>query len=254
MSGSTVVTRIVNESARAQLISENVHPIMARLFAARGIESKSGLDTSFAALLPFKDLTGCAEAARLLADAIAANERLLIVADYDADGATACALGVNVLRQLGADIGYIVPNRFEHGYGLTPEIVELAAAQSPQWIITVDDGIASVDGVTRANELGIRVLVTDHHLPGDTLPQAACIVNPNQPQDSFPSKNLAGRIKGDRDPGYGSTSKMLGESAVCLAVDESGLTGGCLTPASAMGASLLVRLPANAGVSFTLES
>ena len=192
MNGATVVMRTVNESARDQLISENVHPVMARLFAARGIERKSGLDTSFAALLPFKELTGCTEAARLLADAIANNERLLIVADYDADGATACALGVNVLRQLGADIGYLVPNRFEHGYGLTPEIVELAAARSPQWIITVDNGIASVDGVARANELGIRVLVTDHHLPGDTLPRATCIVNPNQPQDIFPSKNLAG--------------------------------------------------------------
>ena len=146
----------------------------------------------FAALLPFNDLTSCADAARLLSDAIAKKERLLIVADYDADGATACALGISVLRQLGADIGYLVPNRFEHGYGLTPEIVDLAAAQSARWIITVDNGIASVDGVARANELGIGVLVTDHHLPGDTLPKAACIVNPNQPDDSFPSKNLAG--------------------------------------------------------------
>lgn len=192
MNGSTVVNRTVDESARVQLITENVHPVMARIFAARGIENKSNLDTSFAALLPFDDLTACAKAARLLADAIAKNERLLIVADYDADGATACALGISVLRQLGADIGYLVPNRFEHGYGLTPEIVELAAAQSPRWIITVDNGIASVEGVARANQLGMRVLVTDHHLPGDTLPQAACIVNPNQPDDLFPSKNLAG--------------------------------------------------------------
>ena len=192
MNDSTVVIRSVDESARTRLIAEDIHPLMARIFAARGIENKSGLDTSFAALLPFKDLSGSGEAARLLADAIAGNERLLIVADYDADGATACALGVSVLRQLGADIGYLVPNRFEHGYGLTPEIVELAAAQSPRWIITVDNGIASVDGVARANQLGIGVLVTDHHLPGDALPEAACIVNPNQPGDRFPSKNLAG--------------------------------------------------------------
>ena len=142
--------------------------------------------------MPFEHLSGCAQAANLLANAIANKERILIVADYDADGATACALGVSVLRLMGADIGYLVPNRFEHGYGLTPEIVDLAAAQSPRWIITVDNGIASVDGVARANQLGIGVLVTDHHLPGDTLPQAACIVNPNQPGDTFPSKNLAG--------------------------------------------------------------
>ena len=188
----TIITRTVDESARAQLIAEDVHPVMARIFAARGIENKAGLDTNFAGLLPFNDLTSCADAARLLADAIAKKERLLIVADYDADGATACALGISVLRQLGADIGYLVPNRFEHGYGLTPEIVDLAATRSARWIITVDNGIASVDGVARANELGIRVLVTDHHLPGDTLPKAACIVNPNQADDSFPSKNLAG--------------------------------------------------------------
>lgn len=192
MSGSTIVTRAVDESAFAQLIAEDVHPVMARIYAARGIENRSGLDTSFAALLPMDGLTGCAEAARLLADALARSERLLIVADYDADGATACALGTSVLRHLGADVGYLVPNRFEHGYGLTPEIVDLAAAQSPQWIITVDNGIASVDGVARANELGIRVIVTDHHLAGDTLPEAACIVNPNQSGDLFPSKNLAG--------------------------------------------------------------
>ena len=138
MNGSSVVTRRVDESARAQLIAEDVHPLMARIFAARGIEKKTGLDTSFASLLPSNGLTGCAEAARLLADAIAKNERLLIVADYDADGATACSLGIDVLRRLGADVGYLVPNRFEHGYGLTPEIVELAAAQSPPRAIERD--------------------------------------------------------------------------------------------------------------------
>ncbi len=192
MNGATVVTRAVDETARAQLISQNMHPVMARIYAARGIGDISALDTSFATLLPFDKLTACTQAARLLADAIARHERLLIVADYDADGATACALGVSLLRQLGADITYLVPNRFEYGYGLTPEIVDLAAQQSPRWIITVDNGIASVDGVARANQLGMQVLVTDHHLPGDTLPAAAAIVNPNQADDAFPSKNLAG--------------------------------------------------------------
>ena len=127
-----------------------------------------------------------------LADAIATNKKLLIVADYDADGATACAVAVRGLRLFGAQVDFIVPNRFEYGYGLTPEIVRLAAQESPDIIITVDNGIASVDGVAEANRLGIQVLVTDHQLPGDALPDAACIVNPNQPGCTFASKNLAG--------------------------------------------------------------
>jgi single-stranded-DNA-specific exonuclease len=132
------------------------------------------------------------EAASLLADAVEAEARLLIVADYDCDGATACAIGLRGLRALGAEVDYLVPNRFEYGYGLTPEIVELAAQRAPDLLITVDNGIASVDGVARANELGMAVLVTDHHLPGPVLPDAACIVNPNQPGCGFPSKHLAG--------------------------------------------------------------
>ena len=190
--GPVIVTRPCDEAACARLIEQHVHPVMARIFAARGITRSQDLDTSLTTLLGFTDLRNCVSAARLLADAITRNERLLIVADYDADGATACALGVSVLHALGADVSYLVPNRFEHGYGLTPEIVELAATRSPQWVVTVDNGIASVDGVVRANELGIRVLVTDHHLPADELPPAACIVNPNQADDNFPSKNLAG--------------------------------------------------------------
>ncbi len=132
------------------------------------------------------------EAAKLLADSIERREKLLIVADYDADGATACAVGVKALRWFGATVDYLVPNRFEHGYGLTPEIVREAAARSPNLIITVDNGIAAVDGIGEANRLGMRVLVTDHHLPGERLPDAACIVNPNQVGCGFPSKNLAG--------------------------------------------------------------
>jgi single-stranded-DNA-specific exonuclease len=130
-----------------------------------------------------------------LADAIAAKQRMLIVADYDADGATACAVGIRALRQMGAVVDFIVPNRFTLGYGLTPEVVDLALthhAGKPDIIITVDNGIASVDGVARANQHGIDVVVTDHHLPGSTLPDATVIVNPNQPGDTFPSKGLAG--------------------------------------------------------------
>lgn len=131
-------------------------------------------------------------AAALLADTIFAHKLLLIIADYDADGATACAVGVRGLRLLGARVDYLVPNRIEHGYGLTPDIVRLAAARQPDLLVTVDNGIAAVEGVAAANALGIPVLVTDHHLPGDALPDAACIVNPNQPGCSFGSKNLAG--------------------------------------------------------------
>ena len=130
---------------------------------------------------------------KLLADAIAAQQRLLIVADYDSDGATACAVGIRALREFGASVDYLVPNRFEYGYGLTPEIVALAhAIKRPDILITVDNGIASVEGVAAANALGMRVLITDHHLPGATLPDAWCIINPNQAGCGFPSKNLAG--------------------------------------------------------------
>jgi len=128
----------------------------------------------------------------LLADAIAAAKRMVIVADYDCDGATACAVGVRALSAFGANVGYLVPNRFEFGYGLTPEIVALAARSKPDLLITVDNGIASVEGVAAAGRLGIEVIVTDHHLPGPELPRAAAIVNPNQPGCAFPSKSLAG--------------------------------------------------------------
>jgi single-stranded-DNA-specific exonuclease len=150
------------------------------------------LDTGLQYLLPFTKLKNAQKMACLLADAIAAQRKLLIVADYDADGATACAVGLRGLRMLGMQVDFIVPNRFEYGYGLTPEIVRLAAQSAPDILITVDNGIASVEGVAEANRLGMQVLITDHHLPGDTLPDALCIVNPNQPGCDFPSKNLAG--------------------------------------------------------------
>lgn len=175
------------------LKQSGVHPVLARLFAARGIETAEELSTELPGLLPPQRLTHTQKAASFLADAIAAQKKLVIVADYDCDGATACAVGLRGLRMMGANVDYIVPNRFEYGYGLTPEIVALTVREkSPDIIVTVDNGIASVDGVAAANACGIQVVVTDHHLPGDTLPQAAVIVNPNQPHCEFPSKNLAG--------------------------------------------------------------
>jgi single-stranded-DNA-specific exonuclease len=175
-----------------QLIDTGITPLLARIYAARGVSNVTQLNTSLQYLLPFTQLKNAQKMACLLADAIATQRKLLIVADYDADGATACAVGLRGLRILGAQVDFIVPNRFEYGYGLTPEIVRLAAQSTPDILITVDNGIASVEGVAEANRLGMQVLVTDHHLPGDALPDALCIVNPNQPGCNFPSKNLAG--------------------------------------------------------------
>ena len=179
-----------------QLEQQGLHPLLARLYAARGIKTRSELDYELNSLLPPALLTHAAKAAVLLADAIEAQARILIVADYDCDGATACAIGIRALRAMasdsGAHIDYLVPNRFTYGYGLTPGIVDLAATMTPDLIVTVDNGIASIEGVARANELGIATLITDHHLPADELPAAECIVNPNQPGCTFPSKHLAG--------------------------------------------------------------
>lgn len=188
----TIATREVDREALQTLISQNIDPVMARLYAARGVASERELDTRMNALLAPTLLAHIEDSAHFLADAIQAKQKLLIVADYDADGATACAVGMRALSAMGAIVDFVVPDRFKYGYGLTPEIVALAAEKSPDIIITVDNGIASVDGVAEANRRGIRVLVTDHHLPGDALPDAAVIVNPNQRGDSFASKNLAG--------------------------------------------------------------
>jgi single-stranded-DNA-specific exonuclease len=174
------------------LVSAGIDPVLARIYAARGVRAPGELDTSFAALPHPSLLMGAAAAAERLARAIARGEPIVIVADYDADGATACALGMRALRAMGARVDFIVPNRFVHGYGLTPEIVALAAAGDPALIVTVDNGIASVDGVHAATQCGIDVLITDHHLPGAVLPSPAIIVNPNQPGCAFPSRNLAG--------------------------------------------------------------
>lgn len=175
-----------------KLAASGIPPLLARIYAARGIAEAAQLDTDIKRLLPFALLKNAATMGKLLADAIAAQKKILIVADYDADGATACAVGMRGLAALGAKVDFIVPNRFEYGYGLTPEIVRLAAESKPDILLTVDNGIASVEGVAEAHRLGMQVLVTDHHLPGDTLPEAECIVNPNQPGCEFPSKNLAG--------------------------------------------------------------
>ena len=174
------------------LRESGIHPVLARLYAARGLTDVQDLSSELTALMAPAGLLHIDAAASFLADAIAANKALVIVADYDCDGATACAVALRGLRALGARVDYIVPNRFEYGYGLTPEIVALTAAESPDIIITVDNGIASIDGVAEANRRGIDVVVTDHHLPADTLPAARVIVNPNQPACGFPSKNLAG--------------------------------------------------------------
>ncbi|MDO8810966.1 MAG: DHH family phosphoesterase, partial [Gallionella sp.] len=228
-----ITSRNIPGSAVQLLLDSGHTSALARIFAARGITDSRQLDTSLASLLPFDSLKNVREMACLLADAIAAHKRILVIADYDADGATACAVAMRGLRSFGAQIDFIVPNRFEYGYGLTPEIVHLAArlplrygtgkpfdereaakqlfpqsagyaitsdlasvvdspsrmASSsisnvsqlhPDILLTVDNGIASVEGVAEANRLGMQVFVTDHHLPGDTLPDAACIVNPNQ--------------------------------------------------------------------------
>lgn len=189
---SRIAVRPIPPEAVNRLTNAGLPPMLARLYAARGVTRRDELDYELKALLPPDGLRGVREAAVLLADAIAANKRLLIVADYDCDGATACAVGLLALRAFGAQVDYLVPNRFEYGYGLTPAIVELAATRSPDLLITVDNGIASVEGVARARSLGIATLITDHHLPGDALPDADVIVNPNQPGCSFASKHIAG--------------------------------------------------------------
>ncbi len=192
MTAPTISIRRVPLRAEDQLILEGLHPVLARLAAARGISGRGELDDALDKLLPPAALMGMDTAAKRLADAVQKHERIVIVADYDCDGATACAVGMRALRAMQADVQFIVPDRFRFGYGLTPEIVALAAELKPDIIITVDNGIASVDGVDAANALGIEVIVTDHHLPGDTLPAAVAIVNPNQPGCTFPSKALAG--------------------------------------------------------------
>jgi len=171
----------------------NLPPLLTRLYAARGVLSAVELEKGLARLIPFTQLKGIEAAVELLVEGLRQRQRMLIVGDFDADGATASTVGLLGLRMLGAaDVDYLVPNRFEYGYGLTPEIVAVALSREPELLITVDNGISSIDGVAAAKAAGLKVLVTDHHLPGHELPAADAIVNPNQPGCSFPSKSLAG--------------------------------------------------------------
>jgi single-stranded-DNA-specific exonuclease len=188
----TIVARRVPLAAERTLAQAGVHPLLSRLFAARGVRTAGDLDCDLSALIPPTALKNADAAAALLADHVASGKRLMIVADYDCDGATACAVGLRALAALGAQVDYFVPNRFETGYGLSPQVVDLVAPARPDLIITVDNGIASCDGIAHARALGIATLVTDHHLPADALPDAACIVDPHQPGCTFPSKAIAG--------------------------------------------------------------
>ncbi|WP_052094279.1 single-stranded-DNA-specific exonuclease RecJ [Pseudohaliea rubra] len=175
------------------MAAAGLHPVLARAYAARGVLDPDELDLSLGRLLPPDALLGADRAAARLAQALATDERILFVGDFDADGATSCALGVRALRAFGAaHVDFLVPNRFEYGYGLSPEIVALAAEGRPDLLVTVDNGIASLAGVAAARQRGMDVIVTDHHLPGDELPAATVIVNPNQRDCAFPSKHLAG--------------------------------------------------------------
>lgn len=188
-----ILTRDVPPRTAWTLEQAGVHPLLSRLFAARGIQSAEELDDGLAKLLPPQTLKGTEAAAKLLADALGAQKRLCIVADYDCDGATACAVGLRGLRMLGAQhVSYIVPDRVVDGYGLTAPIAQRVQQSGANVLITVDNGIASMEGVAQAQALGLQVLVTDHHLPAATLPSADVIVNPNQPGCLFESKALAG--------------------------------------------------------------
>lgn len=184
---------IVRDTSVEDRLPEDIHPVLRKIYLARRVSEQRQTENTLQHLLPFENLQGTDKAARILADHIRDDRRILIVGDYDADGATSCALAIRALRAMGAArVDFLVPNRFEYGYGLTPEIVSVARQKSPDLIVTVDNGIASIEGVRAAKQTGIGVIITDHHLPGNELPEADAIVNPNQPGDLFPSKHLAG--------------------------------------------------------------
>ena len=184
---------ILRPIKKKRSLQANLHPLIERILLARGITSESELDRTLAKLPSPWLLSGMEDMVSHLLIALNEQQKICIVADFDADGATSCAVAIKGLQLMGAgQVTFVVPNRFEYGYGLTPEIVELVKLQNPDVIITVDNGISSIDGVKAAMESGIKVLVTDHHLPGLELPEAAAIVNPNLPDDKFPNKALAG--------------------------------------------------------------
>lgn len=189
-----IIERVFSPSDAFSLVKEGIHPVLAKVLAARGVSAAKQAAGGLDSLIPYTELANAIEMAAIIADAIESKKRLLIVADYDADGATACSVGVRALKAFGANVGYIVPDRVVHGYGLTPAIANIACNQTPKpdYIITVDNGIAANAGIEECMRLGVPVLVTDHHLPGDVPPPALCIVNPNQIGCTFPSKALAG--------------------------------------------------------------
>ncbi|QXW18944.1 single-stranded-DNA-specific exonuclease RecJ [Comamonas aquatica] len=188
-----IIEREIPDATVQTLVQSGINPLLARLYVARGVQSMDELDTGLGKLLPPSGLLGIQEAACVLADAIAQQRRICIVADYDCDGATACAVGVRGLRMLGAQhVTYEVPDRINDGYGLSAPIARRVHAKGHELLLTVDNGIGSVEGVAEAIRLGLTVVVTDHHLPGETLPTPHAMVNPNQPGCTFASKHLAG--------------------------------------------------------------
>ena len=186
-----IATRPINPQLQSALQAAGANPLIAQLYAARNVADSSELNDSLKQLIPYTQLTNCTAAASRLADAIAARQKILIIADYDADGATACSVAMKGLASMGAAVDFFVPNRFEHGYGLTPELADIAHAKGADLIVTVDNGISSAEGVARAKELGLDVIVTDHHIAGSVIPDCI-IVNPNQRGCAFPSKSIAG--------------------------------------------------------------
>ncbi|WP_225748034.1 single-stranded-DNA-specific exonuclease RecJ [Eikenella sp. Marseille-P7795] len=188
---TVIRTRQPDAQAEQTLLNAGTPPLLARLFAARNVRSPEELHTNLGSLLPFQSLKNIEAAAKRLAQAIRNQERILIIADYDVDGATACTVGILGLRRMGAMVDFLVPDRFKHGYGLTAHLAEVAAQRGTQLLLTVDNGMSSAAAVERAKELGMDVIITDHHLPADNLPNCI-IVNPNQPGCGFASKNLAG--------------------------------------------------------------
>lgn len=186
-----IATRPINPQLQSALQAAGANPLIAQLYAARNVADSSELNDSLKQLIPYTQLTNCTAAASRLADAIAARQKILIIADYDADGATACSVAMKGLASMGAVVDFFVPNRFEHGYGLTPELADIAHAKGADLIVTVDNGISSAEGVARAKALGLDVIVTDHHIAGSVVPDCI-IVNPNQRGCTFPSKSIAG--------------------------------------------------------------
>ena len=186
-----IATRPINPQLQSALQAAGANPLIAQLYAARNVADSSELNDSLKQLIPYTQLTNCTAAASRLADAIQAQQKILIIADYDADGATACSVAMKGLASMGAAVDFFVPNRFEHGYGLTPELADIAHAKGADLIVTVDNGISSAEGVARAKALGLDVIVTDHHIAGSVIPDCI-IVNPNQRGCTFPSKSLAG--------------------------------------------------------------